>query len=228
MKNSLLITVFALVLAGGLSSCSSYQLPVSADSVVVAQPHEVLSVPAAKLPHLFVKKDSLCIVTDKKIFCIKRDPTINYKNPYAGIYEIQEDSIKKSYCLKMNNHVYFTTFDDGVGHTGYLYVFDANRKRLIKDFDMKHNYLFSYYGIFIIDRKTNKIFSINPNIDDQKKVPIIASSMYSIKNNSFNLSKIIYGRFDHVEEDTTMIRFFRQSLADNAVHGLAFPNSKWK
>ena len=128
----------------------------------------------------------------------------------------------------MNNLIYFTTYGDGIGHKGYLYVFDPNKKKLVREMEFKHNYLYSFWGMFVIDRKTNKIFSVNPGWYDQQTVPIVAASMYSIKGGNFKLHKLVYDRLDHIQQDTTIVRFYHKSLADNAKHGLLFPKEGWK
>jgi hypothetical protein len=225
IKRGLSIILFAMVLVNGLWSCSGDRHP-KTDSLSVTIPKTGNSHPSLK--YLYAKDDSICIVAGKKTYCIKRDTTIFYKNSYAGIYEIVRDSIKKSYSLAVNNLIYFTTYADGVGYKGYLYIYNPKSKKLAREPDFNHNYLFSSWGIFIIDRNTNKIFSINPSSFDQKTMPIVAASMYSVSGGNFKLCKIIYDRLNNVEEDTSIMKLYRRSLADNGKHGLLFPDDSWK
>lgn len=136
------------------------------------------SKPFSSSDMLYVRNDSLYIVTDKHIYRFANDSTINYKNPFQAIYQINNSSIVKSYNLLLNNLVYFATCEDlGTGYRGYLYVLDIKKHKLIYDRSFKHNYLYSSVGIFIIDRHNKKVFSIGkPEWYEKKQTEFTAAA----------------------------------------------------
>jgi len=185
--------------------------------------------PLAAPKNLYLKNDSAFIIIDKTTYCIPKAESIDFKNSFPAIYEINKDSIKKSDGLDLHRFIYFTTYDDvGMGYRGYLYVFDTRKKILIKDRQFKHNYLYSSAAIFVIDRRTNKIFSIDkPGWYDKKNTAIVSASMYSIAGNKFKFFKNIYDSCGDAE-DTSIIRFYRRSLMNNGKHGKVLPENWWK
>jgi len=223
--------IIALVFVQVLFSCSTDKNGSKTENSpppIVEKSQENSDLPV-KPKHLYLHNDSICVIADKSIYCIKRDMTIDYKHSYAGIYEILGDSIKKSYSLAINNLIYFTTYADGsIGHKGYLYVFDRNKRTLVTDRDFKHNYLYSFWGMFIIDRKTNKIFSINPGWYDEKTVPVVAASMYAVKGAKFKFYKFIYQQFNNVQQDSNIVKFYHKSLVNNGKNGFMLPERWWK
>ena len=179
--------------------------------------------------HLYLKNDSLYIVADKKVYAIAKDTSINYKNPFAAIYQIGKDSITRSYSLVLNNLVYFTTYEDlGQGYRANLYVFDAKTHRLVYNQAFKHYYLYSSAAIFIIDRNNNKIFSIGkPGWYERKQTLVTSASMYSAYGSHFKFYKNIYEGGDKTDR-TALMKFYHHSLTNNAKRGLTLPENWWK
>ena len=126
-----------------------------------------------------------------------------------------------------NNLIFFTTYYDvGMGYRGFLFVFDINKKRLVRDGDFKKNYLFSAQGVFFIDTVTNKIFTINkPDWYRHPKIGFTTSaSMYAIRDDHFKYLKAIY-EIGELYEDSSLTKFYQRSLSNNGKRGKIVPVS---
>jgi hypothetical protein len=167
---------------------------------------------------------------NKSSFYIPKGLNIEYKNLYTGIYEIKKDAINKSDHLLLNNSICFTTYEDlGMGYRGYLYVYKPNTHNLVKDRQFKHNYLYSSAAIFIIDRRTNRIFAVDkPEWYDQKGTLITVASMYSINESLYNPLKNIYEKGDQLKNDILLTQFYYRSLVNNGKNGTILPDGWWK
>ncbi|MGZ3753526.1 MAG: hypothetical protein ACXVAU_19730, partial [Mucilaginibacter sp.] len=154
---------------------------------------------------------------NNKTYCIQKDTTISIKMPFAGIYEIKNDSIKRSRSMVLNNWRLFVTYEDvGFGYRGQLYVFDVKKKKLIRDAQFNRNYLYSARGIFIIDKSnhSNKIFAIDkPRYYEEKGRFITYADLYSIGPKKFNYIRSIPGVEELTESDSLIIKFYDKDLA---------------
>ena len=163
-------------------------------------------------------------------FLIPKDMNINSANVYNGIYEIKGNSFRRHKSLIFNNHAFLTTAEDlGKGIRTHLYVFDIRNKSLIKDPIFKRNYLYSSAGIFIIDRSTHRILSVNkPEWYDAKQENIIPASISYIKGIYFENLKNVYKVGDEIPGDTSLVSFFNKSMAANNKEVLVLPKDWWK
>lgn len=161
---------------------------------------------------------------------IPNNVNINSNNVYDGIYELRGNSFKKHKSLIFNYHAFVITSEDlGKGIRGYLYVFDTRNKSLIKDFTFKRNSLYSSAGIFIIDRNTHRIFSVDkPEWYDAKQENIIPASISYIKGNYFENLRNVYKVGGEAPTDTELISFFNKSMAANSKDVLPLPSDWWK
>jgi hypothetical protein len=176
---------------------------------------------------LYLKNDSICIVVDKKTYKMPRDTDIICDSSFAGIYEVGKDSIKKSRVLMHNNLIFFTTYYDvGMGNRGFLFVLDINKKRLVRDDNLKEKYLYSGVGVIFIDTVTNTIFTIEkPDWYEHPKIGFTTrASMYVIKGDRFKYLKQYY-EVGELYEDSSLVKFYQKSLANNGKHGKTVPAS---
>ena len=178
----------------------------------------------------YVKNDSICFMVNRKSFCLPKRAGIDYRHTFDGLYEINGARLKKSDCVILNHLIYFTTYDDvGRGHRGYLYVFDTKTKTLVKDSEFNRNFLYSAAGIFIIDKKTDKVFCVSKSgWFDRKQIAIVYASMYSIDGANFRVSRIVYEKSDDLESDTSVVNFYYKGLSNNAKGGIILPKDWWK
>jgi len=179
--------------------------------------------------NLFIKDDSAYLTINKKTFILNNVAGIESKNSYPAICEILGDSLKRVDALVLGNYIYFTTYTDlGTGYRGFFYVYDIEKKQLIKDPDFKHSYLYSSIATFIIDKNTHKIFSVNkPNWFFKNGKWFVSACMYAIKGNKFNFYKNVY-EYGENDDDNFLIKFYHKSLANNAKNGKTLPKNWWK
>lgn len=208
-----------------LSSCQNR--PTSSRDVTPKSPNDINADSSMKLYSIESNK---YLTFDTLKFLIPKDLNIESSNVYSGIYDLKEKSFKRHKSLIFNNHAFLTTSEDlGKGIRGYLYVFDIRNKALIKDSTFKRNSLYSSAGIFIIDRKTNRIFSVDkPEWYDAKQQNIIPASISYIKGGYFENLKNVYMVGDEVPTDTALVSFFNKSMAANSKDVLPLPNDWWK
>jgi len=219
MKTCLLFTSMAFAI--GFLSCKNPQKIKTTDGSVTSikktiKPSDSIPVPL----HFYLKSDSLCILINKKSYCIPGDAGINYKHALPGIYQISNRSIKRNYGLFLNNKIYFTTYDDvGKGHRGYLYIFDMKNKSFINDKEFKRDYLYSSAGVFIIDTGMNRIFTINnPEWYDKNKTFSTCASMYSVSGKHYKFFRNIYETGEQTD-DSLLVKFFDKSLTNAERNG---------
>lgn len=170
------------------------------------------------------------ITVDTVKFLIPKDINLNPGNVYNGIYEIHGNSLRRYKCVKSGQHAFLTTFENlGQGARSHLYVFDAQHKSLIRDFEFNRNYLYSSAGIFIVDRSTHKIFSVDkPEWYDAKQELIIPASISYIKGDHFETLKNIYKVGNEVPGDTSLISFYKSSMSADNKNVLVLPANWWK
>lgn len=112
---------------------------------------------------LTVMGDSLRIAVNDSFIMVPKKLVVNYDSVYAGIYFINKNDIKPTFSTRLNDFIYFTTYDNvGLGYRGYLYAFDLKTKLLINSESHNESYIQSSGGIFFLDKKY--IFSVaKPN-----------------------------------------------------------------
>jgi len=208
-----------------LFSCGSK--PTSSRSVTSKSP---VDINADSLMKLLSVDNHKYLTFDTLKFLIPKDVNINSGNVYSGIYEIKGNSFKRHKSLIFNRHVFLTTFEDlGMGIRSRLYVFDICNKSLIRDTAFNRYYLYSSAGIFIIDRSTQRIFSVDkPEWYDARQTSIITASISYIKGNHFENLKNVYKVGDEVTTDTSLVSFFTQSMAPESKDVLPLPDDWWK
>lgn len=223
--NTKAIIRYLLICVYFLSSCESK--PTSSRDVTSKSPIDINADSSMRLSSV---ENNKYLTFDTLKFLIPKNININSSNVYSGIYEIKGNSFKRHKSLILNNHAFLTTSEDlGRGIRGYLYVFDIRNKSLIKDSTFKRNSLYSSAGIFIIDRNTHRIFSVDkPEWYDAKQENIIPASISYIKGNYFENLKNVYKVGDEVPTDTSLISFFNKSMATNSKDVFPLPNDWWK
>jgi hypothetical protein len=223
--NTKVIIRYLLICVYFLSSCESK--PTSSRDVTSKSPIDINADSLMKLSSI---ENNKYLTFDTLKFLIPKNLNINSSNVYSGIYEIKGNSFKRRKSLIFNNHAFLTTSEDlGKGIRGYLYVFDIRNRLLIRDSTFKRNSLYSSAGIFIIDRNTNRIFSVDkPEWYDAKQQNIIPASISYIKGNYFENLKNVYKVGDEVPTDTSLVSFFHKSMAANSKDVLPLPNDWWK
>jgi hypothetical protein len=188
----------------------------------------IISIPKPKENKiLYLKNDSICVVINKKIYQITNDKEIVCDSFFAAIYIDSNDSIRKSKVLMLKNLLFFTTYVDlGMGYRSFLFVYDIDKQRLIRDYEFKRNYLYSAVGVFFIDTTTNNIFSINkPDWFTHPKIGFTTTaSMYTITDNRFKYRKGIY-EVGELDGDSALSKFYKRSLTNNAEHGKIVPKN---
>jgi len=224
MKLHVIIAVLGFILS--TVSCTSVSNQKSAAPLSAASKKPNKIIPTTKKNKvLYLKNDSICIVVDKKTYKMPRDTNIICDSSFAGIYEVGKDSIKKSRVLVRNNLIFFTTYYDvGMGNRAFLFVLDINKKRLVRDDNLKEKYLYSGVGVIFIDTVTNTIFTIEkPDWYEHPKIGFTTrASMYIIKGDRFKYVKQYY-EVGELYEDSSLAKFYRRSLANNGRHGKTVP-----
>ena len=225
MSTKVIIRYLLIICVYFLSSCESK--PTSSRDVTSKSPIDINADSSMKLSSV---ENNKYLTFDTLKFLIPKDLNINSSNVYSGIYEIKGTSFKRHKSLIFNNHAFITTSKDlGRGIRGYLYVFDIRNKSLIKDSTFKRNSLYSSAGIFIIDRNTNRIFSVDkPEWYDAKQENIIPASISYIKGGYFENLKNVYKVGDEIPTDTSLVSFFNKSMATNSKDVLSLPSDWWK
>ena len=170
------------------------------------------------------------LILDTLRFLIPKDENISLDNVYMGIIESKKNSFERHKSLIINNYAFLTTSEDlGRGIRSYLYVFDIRNKSLIRDSLFKHNYLYSSAGIFVIDRSTLKIFSVDkPDWYDAKQEEIIPASISSIKGYYFEYLKVVYKIGVDIPSDSSLVSFFYKSMLTNDKEVFELPKDWWK
>ncbi len=178
----------------------------------------------------YTVKHNKYLTFDTLRFIIPNDANINSNNVYNGIYELKGNSFIRHKTLTFNNLAFLTTFENlGTGIRSRLYVFDTRNKLLIKDSTFKRSYLYSSAGIFIIDRSTNKIFSVDkPEWYSAKQASIITAAVCNIKEGYFNHLKNVYKVGNEIPTDTSLVSFFNKSMLANNKEVLVLPMDWWK
>ncbi|MFB0493888.1 hypothetical protein ABID99_000125 [Mucilaginibacter sp. OAE612] len=222
--NTKVILGYLLICVCFLSSC---QRKPTASRDVTSSPTEIN---ADSLMRLSLVENNKYLTFDTLKFLIPEDLNIDLSHVYSGIYEIKGNSFKRHKSLIFNNHAFLTTCEDlGKGIRAYLYVFDIRSKSLIKDSTFKRKFLYSSAGIFIVDRKTNRIFSVDkPEWYDAKEENIIPASISYIRGDYFENLKNVYKVGDEIPTDTSLVSFFNESMAASSKDVLLLPNDWWK
>lgn len=179
--------------------------------------------------NILLSGDSLQVNIDGKKMSVFATGNIIGK-PYQGIYEVgQNGAILKKAVMRFDNHIIFTTFIDlGMGYKAYLYAFKPSNKKLLIHTEFKEPFIYSSAGIFLIDRKYCKIFSIGkPQWYGDKKALITPVSIFSLKQKEFSFLKNIYEIGDQSETGDSLLVFYKHSLANNAIDAKILPEKWW-
>lgn len=223
--NTKAIIRYLLICVYFLSSCESK--PTSSRDVTSKSPVDFNADSSMKLSSV---ENNKYLTFDTLKFLIPKNLNINSSNVYSGIYEIKGNSFRRHKSIIFNDHAFLTTSEDlGKGIRGYLYVFDNRTKSLVKDSTFKRNSLYSSAGIFIIDRNTNRIFSVDkPEWYDAKQENIIPASISVVKGGYFVNLKNVYKVGGEVPTDTSLVSFYNKAMATNSKDVLPLPNDWWK
>ena len=223
--NTKVIIRYLLICVYFLSSCQSK--PTSGRAVNSKLRKDINSDSSMRISSV---ENNKYLIFDTLKFLIPKNLNIDSSNVYSGIYEVKGGSFKRYKSIIFNNHAFLSTSEDlGKGIRGYLYVFDIRNKSLVKDSTFKRNSLYSSAGIFMIDRNTDRIFSVdNPEWYDAKQQNIIPASISYIKGGYFEYLKNVYKVGNEVPTDTSLVTFFKQSMTTNSKVVLPLPNDWWK
>jgi len=179
---------------------------------------------------IFTEKNNKYVTLDTTKFKLPDGVDITPSNIFNGIYEVRPDSLKKHKFLITEKLAFLTTFQDvGFGYRGYLYVFDLASKSLIRDTELKHDYLYSSVGIFVIDPANNKIFAVDKGAwFDAKQASIVPASLYTVKDGDFKFIKNVYQFASDVPADTALLSFFKNSVSAHSDRVFSLPDDWWK
>lgn len=162
---------------------------------------------------LFVEGDSLVIIVNKQQVKIFRDSGINYQNPYEGIYIIDKDTIVRRFSVLKGSFLYFTIYEDlGMGYRAYLFVYDMNKKVLIKNPSRKVNNIFSSTAVFFIE--DTRVISVNrPTWNDKLGTWNTKAGIYRITGDKFVFEKEVEEPGEKLMDDvSTVIDFHHKVL----------------
>ncbi len=201
---------FYIIIISGLISCSNQSNDQQKKMATTGESN----LDSSKQNFLVNKGDSLRLIIDNLVAVFPKKAVNSYQNVYKGIYTVNKGVISKTFYLKVNNIIYFTTYLNlSTGNRGYLYAYDTITKKFLVDQKSKKNYLFSYAGIFFISKE--KIFSIyRPYFDDHYDSFIINADFYQIINNNFHQIKYITKKGDFLDGDdyTSLIKFYNEGI----------------
>lgn len=155
--------------------------------------------------------DSITIAVNGQRIKIFKDSSINYNNPYNGIYTINKDKIVRRFSMLEGSLLYFTTYEDlGTGYRAYLFVYDMSKKKLIKNSFRKVNNVYSSAAVFFVEG--TKVISIDrPTWNDRLGVWKTKAGIYRIIGNSFVFEKEIEEPGEKLMDDSsTVINFHRK------------------
>ncbi|MDO6432931.1 hypothetical protein Q4E93_20145 [Flavitalea sp. BT771] len=191
--------------------------------------HESRSINSDLPINIYTAGEDRYILLDTTKIKIPIDVNITAGNIYDGIYEFKSDSLKRHKLLVTPKFAFLTVSEDlGFGPRAYLYAFDLANKSLIKDTELKHSYLYSSSGTFVIEPDSGMIFSVDREAwYDLKEKEIIPASLYVAKGGDFKYIKSVYQYGNEVPGDTSLLSFFKNSVTGSS-SVFTLPDNWWK
>jgi hypothetical protein len=207
-KKDIIKLLFCTVIVHAGFSCNNHSQNVNQNDAT----NKVKTSGSPTEKFLTVKGDSVRISINHHVITFPKTAVKNYQNAYMGIYTVHSGIISRTGCLQTNNLIFFTTYSDlSTGNRGYLYAFDLIQKKFLIG-DSKKNYLFSYAGIFFLDK--GKVYNIyRPYFDEHYNSFVITADVYQV-NNSFQYIKYIIGKGDFLDEKDyrSLIDFYNKKI----------------